>query len=49
LEVDDEACPSTKIYGRNQRKTSQITESKIRPKIPSKISKIKNITAQQGR
>jgi hypothetical protein len=49
LEVDDEAHHSTQIHGRNQRKTPQIIKSKIGQKIPSKISKMKNIAAQQGR
>jgi hypothetical protein len=49
LEVDDEAHPGTKIHGRNRRKTPQIAKSKIGPKVPSKISKMKNITAQQRR
>jgi hypothetical protein len=49
LEVDDEAYSSTQIHGRNQRKTPQIVKSKIGPKIPLKISKMKNIAAQHGR
>jgi hypothetical protein len=42
MEVDDVACPSTQIRGRNQRKTPQITKSKIEAKIPPKIMKMKN-------
>jgi hypothetical protein len=49
LEVDDEAHPSTQIHRRNQRKTPQIMKSKIRPKIPLKITKKKNIAAQNRR
>jgi hypothetical protein len=49
LEVDDEAHPSTQIYGRNQRKTPQITKSKIKQKISPKIMKIENIAAQDRR
>jgi hypothetical protein len=49
LEVDDEVHPSIEIHKRNQRKTPQITKSKIGPKIPQKISKMKNIAAQQER
>jgi hypothetical protein len=49
LEVDDEACPSTQIYRRNQRKTPQITKSKIGPKIPLKITKMENIAAYDRR
>jgi hypothetical protein len=49
LEVNDEAHPSTQIHGRNQRKTPQILKSKIGPKIPSKIMKMENITAQDRR
>jgi hypothetical protein len=37
--VDDEACPINQIHGRNQRKTPQIVKPKIRPKIPSNITK----------
>jgi hypothetical protein len=48
LEVDDEAYSSTQIHGRN-KKTPQIVKSKIGPKIPLKISKMKNIAAQHGR
>jgi hypothetical protein len=44
LEIDDEAHPSIQTHGRNRRKTPQIVGSKIRPKIPPKIMKIKNIT-----
>jgi hypothetical protein len=39
MEVEDGDHPSIQIYGRNRRKTSQITRLKIRPKIPSKILK----------
>jgi hypothetical protein len=39
LEVDDQARPSTQIHKRNERKTPQITMSKIGPKIPLKIFK----------
>jgi hypothetical protein len=45
MEVDDKPHPSTQIHGRNQRKTLQIARSKIRPKIPPKITKKKNIAA----
>jgi hypothetical protein len=38
LGVDDEACSSTQIHGRNRRKTHQIAKSKI----SLKIRKIKN-------
>jgi hypothetical protein len=46
LEVGDEAHPSTQIHGRNQRKTTQIMKLKIGPKIPLKITKMKNNAAQ---
>jgi hypothetical protein len=49
LEVNDEAHPRTQIHGQNRRKTPQIMKSKIGAKIPPKISKIKNIVAQQRR
>jgi hypothetical protein len=42
LEIGDEACLSTQIHRRNQRKIPQITKSKIRAKIPLKIIKMKN-------
>jgi hypothetical protein len=37
------------MHRRNRRKTPQIAKSNIGPKIPPKISKIKNIAAQQKR
>jgi hypothetical protein len=46
LEVDGEAHLRTQIHIRNQRKTSQIAKSKIVAKIPPKITKMKNIAAQ---
>jgi hypothetical protein len=49
LDVDDEVFPSTQTHGRNGRKTPQIMRSKIGPKIPPKIMKMKNITAQDRR
>jgi hypothetical protein len=49
LEVDDEARPSTQIYGRNRRKTPIIVKTKIGPKIPLKITKMENIAAQDRR
>jgi hypothetical protein len=49
LEVDGEACSSTQTHGRNRRKTPQITRSKIGPKIPLKIMKMKNIATQNRR
>jgi hypothetical protein len=49
MEVEDGDHPSIQIYGRNRRKTSQITRLKIRPKIPSKILKKKNIAARGRR
>jgi hypothetical protein len=49
MEVDDEAHPSTQIHKRNQIKTPQIARLKIRPKIPSKITKKNNIAAQGWR
>jgi hypothetical protein len=49
LEVDDEAYPSIQIHGRNRRKIPQIVKSKIGPKIPSKITKMENIAAQDRR
>jgi hypothetical protein len=48
LEVDDEAHPRIQVHGRNRRETHQITKSKIRPKIPPKISKMKNIELNKG-
>jgi hypothetical protein len=44
-----EAYPSNLSHGRNRRKTPQITESKIGPKIPPKIMKKKNMIAQGRR
>jgi hypothetical protein len=41
-----EAHPSNLSHGRNRRKTLQITRMKIRSKIPPKIKKMKNISAQ---
>jgi hypothetical protein len=49
LEVDDEARPSTQIHGRIRTKTPQIMKPKIRPKIPSKITKMENNAAQDRR
>jgi hypothetical protein len=49
LEVDNEPRPSTKTHERNQRKTPQIAGSKLGPKIPLKITKMKNIAAQDRR
>jgi hypothetical protein len=47
--VDDEARPSTQTHGKNRWKTPQIMGSKIGPKIPPKIMKMKNIAAQDIR
>jgi hypothetical protein len=47
--VDDEARPITQTHVRNQRKTSQIMRLKIKPKIPLKNNKMKNISAQDKR
>jgi hypothetical protein len=41
MEVDDEARPSTQIYGRNQRKTYQISRTQNRVKILQKSQKKK--------
>jgi hypothetical protein len=49
MEVDDEDHPSTQIYRQNRRKTPQIMRSKIRPKIPPKFMKKKNIAARGRR
>jgi hypothetical protein len=49
LEVDDEAHPITQTHGRNQRKTPQIVRSKFGSKIHLKITKMKNIAAQDRR
>jgi hypothetical protein len=49
LRTHVEAHPSNLSYGRNQRKTLQIARAKIGPKIPSKIKKMKNISAQDRR
>jgi hypothetical protein len=49
MEIDDEAFPSTQIHRKNQRKTPQIMKLKIGPKIPLKITKMKNIEAQDRR
>jgi hypothetical protein len=48
MEVDDEAHPSTHIHARNRRTSPPIARYKIRPKIPQKIQKKKNI-ATRGR
>jgi hypothetical protein len=44
-----EDYPSNLFHGRNQRKTPQIVKSKINPKIPLKIMKKINMTAQGRR
>jgi hypothetical protein len=49
LEVDDKTHPSAQIHRRNQRITPQITKSKIGLKMPPKITKMENITAQDMR
>jgi hypothetical protein len=49
LEIDDDARPVTQTHRKNQQKTSEITRSKIRPKISPKIMKMKNIAAQNRR
>jgi hypothetical protein len=49
LEVDDKAHRSTQTHRRDRRKTQQIMRTKIGPKIPLKIMKIKNNVAQGGR
>jgi hypothetical protein len=49
LEIDDEACPDTQTHERSRGKTPQIMRSKLRPKIPPKIMKMKNIAAQDRR
>jgi hypothetical protein len=41
--------PSNVSHGRNQRKTLRIARTKIGPKIPFKIRKMKNISAQDRR
>jgi hypothetical protein len=49
LEVYDETHPSTQIHERNRRKTPQAVKSKTGAKIPLKITKMKNIVAQDRR
>jgi hypothetical protein len=49
LEVDDEACPGIGPLEGINEKTPQIMRSKIGPKIPPKITKMKNIIAQDRR
>jgi hypothetical protein len=49
LRTHVEAHPSNLSRGRNRRKTLQIARMKIGPKIPSKIKKLKNISAQRER
>jgi hypothetical protein len=44
-----EAHPINLSHGRNRRKTLQIARTKIRPKIPPKIKKMKNISAHRKR
>jgi hypothetical protein len=49
LRTHVEAHPSNLSHGINQRKTLQITRTKIEPKIPPKIKKLKNISAHRER
>jgi hypothetical protein len=49
MEAEDEAHPSTQIYGMNRRKTPQIMRSKIGQKILSKVLTKKNIVARGRR
>jgi hypothetical protein len=44
-----EAHPSNISHERNRSKTLQIARTKIGPKIPSKIKKMKNISAEDKR
>jgi hypothetical protein len=44
-----EAHPSNLSHGRNQRKTLQLARTKIGPKMPPKIKKMKNISAHRKR
>jgi hypothetical protein len=49
LRTHVEAHPSNLSHGRNQIKILQIARTKIGPKIPLKIKKMKNISAQDRR
>jgi hypothetical protein len=49
IETRIEAHPSNLSLVRNQRKTLQIIGTNIGPKIPSKIKKLKNISAHSER
>jgi hypothetical protein len=49
LSTHVEAHPINLSHRRNQRKTIQIARTKIGPKIPPKIKKIKNISAHRER
>jgi hypothetical protein len=44
-----EAHPSNLSHGRNRSVTLQTARTKIGPKIPMKINKMKNISAQDRR
>jgi hypothetical protein len=49
LRAHVEAHPSNLSNERNKRKTLQIPRTKIRPKIPPEIKKLKNISAYRER
>jgi hypothetical protein len=49
LRTHIEAHPSNHSHARNRRKTLQIARTKIAPKIPQKIKKLKHISAHRER